>query len=91
MEQRKEGNIDKGWTKVSSNHSARRDGVKWYAEGSENTSREDNISTFFLTSFVDKVRAKDLYEALKVLGDIDQVIIPPKRDKRGNKTGRNVH
>lgn len=36
-------------------------------------------------SFADKLRAKDLYEVLKDTGDIDKVIIPPKRDKRGNK------
>ncbi|KAI5439407.1 hypothetical protein KIW84_024980 [Lathyrus oleraceus] len=29
--------------------------------------------------------AKDLYDVLKDLRDIDKVIIPPKRDKRGNK------
>lgn len=44
-----------------------------------------SISTFFLTSFADKLRAKDLYEVLNDMGDIDKVIIPPKRDKRGNK------
>lgn len=45
------------------------------------------FSTFFLTSFADKVRVKDLYEVPKNLGDIHEFIIPSKRDKRGNKYG----
>lgn len=44
-----------------------------------------SISTFFLTSFADKLTTKDLYDVLKDLRDIDKVIISPKRDKRGNK------
>lgn len=81
----KEGNVDKGRTKVSSYCFSSRDGVKWDTKCSNKRSGEDNTLTFFLTSFDDKVREKDFYEALKVLRDIDEVIIPSKRHKRGNK------
>lgn len=62
-----------------------RNGDKWDAESSKKRRVKSNISTFFLTSFAKKVKEKGLYEVLKDLGDINEVIIPPKRDKRGNK------
>ncbi|CAL5205042.1 unnamed protein product [Lathyrus oleraceus] len=83
----REVNNDEGWTYVSSNRGDIRNGDKWDAECSKRRSAEPIFFTFFLTSFADKVRAKDLYEALKNLGDIHEFIIPSKRNKRGNKYG----
>lgn len=41
----------------------------------------EGLSTFFFTKFDDKWTARDLYIEYKELGDIDEVIIPPKKDK----------
>ncbi|XP_058755462.1 uncharacterized protein LOC131628653 [Vicia villosa] len=47
----------------------------------------NNKTTFFFTSFPEKLGAKQMYEIFQTYGDIDEVIIPNKRDKRGMRYG----
>lgn len=42
---------------------------------------------FFFTSFLDYFSAKDMFEEFQSYGDIDEVVIPSKRDIRGNQYG----
>ncbi|XP_058783008.1 uncharacterized protein LOC131657654 [Vicia villosa] len=44
-------------------------------------------TTFFITEFPEKYGAKDLYNIFKKFGDIDEVILPSRRDKRGKRFG----
>lgn len=46
-----------------------------------------DTTTIFVTEFDDKWRAWDLFFEFKELGDIGEVIIPPKRDRRGRRYG----
>lgn len=42
---------------------------------------------FFVTEFGYKWRANDLFFEFKDLGEIEEVVIPPKRDKYGRRYG----
>lgn len=42
-------------------------------------------SSFYFTSFSDRVKAKELYEIFSEHGEVDEVIIPGKRDKHGKR------
>lgn len=42
-------------------------------------------SSFFFTSFSDKVAAKELYDVFGEHGEVDEVIIPGRRDKYGKR------
>ncbi|KAI5421039.1 hypothetical protein KIW84_044759 [Lathyrus oleraceus] len=42
---------------------------------------------FFFISFLDYFSAKDMFEEFQSYGDIDEVVIPSKRDIRGNQYG----
>ncbi|XP_058750760.1 uncharacterized protein LOC131623755 [Vicia villosa] len=44
-------------------------------------------SSFFVTEFGEKWKAKDLFFEFKVLGEIEEVVIPPRRDKHGRRFG----
>lgn len=45
-----------------------------------------NIS-FFVIEFGEKWKAKDLFFEFKELGEIAEVIIPPRRDRKGRRYG----
>ncbi|XP_058726324.1 uncharacterized protein LOC131597658 [Vicia villosa] len=49
--------------------------------------RSCQVSSFFVTSFPKKYSAKDLYHVFESYGDVDEVIIPSKRNIRGNRYG----
>lgn len=44
-------------------------------------------TTFFFTKIPDEFGSREMYALLKENGDIDEVTIPPKRDKRGKSFG----
>lgn len=44
-------------------------------------------TTIFFTDFPDHLRARDFYQLFKKFDEIDEVVIPPKMDKRGRKYG----
>ncbi|XP_058776839.1 uncharacterized protein LOC131651188 [Vicia villosa] len=44
-------------------------------------------TTYYFTSFPDNMRAKDLFAVFKDFGEIDEVIIPKRRNKKGKKFG----
>ncbi|XP_058759070.1 uncharacterized protein LOC131632317 [Vicia villosa] len=43
--------------------------------------------SFFITEFGDKWKTKDLFFEFKDLREIDEVVIPPKRDRNGRRYG----
>lgn len=53
------------------------------------TKKKDGVrsTSFFVAEFDDKWMAKDLYYDLKDLGEIDEVVIPPRRYRRGRRFG----
>ncbi|MCI11838.1 hypothetical protein A2U01_0032940 [Trifolium medium] len=54
-----------------------------------NFNKDDNksLTTYFFTDFPDNFGAKSLFNAFHNLGDIMEVVIPAKRDKRGRRFG----
>lgn len=45
------------------------------------------VTSFFITEFGENGEAKDLFFELKEFGELDEVVIPPKRDRRGRIYG----
>ncbi|XP_058776600.1 uncharacterized protein LOC131650917 [Vicia villosa] len=45
------------------------------------------ISSFFVTSFPEKYKSRDLYKVFVKYGDIDEMVIPLKKDIRSNIYG----
>ncbi|XP_058732793.1 uncharacterized protein LOC131604365 [Vicia villosa] len=75
--------LGEGWKKLSYRKQV---GAKWDAARS-NKKDNENLSTFFFTEFDEKCKAKDVYEVFMKMGEIDEVFIPSKRDKRGRRYG----
>lgn len=48
---------------------------------------QEGITSFFFTDFDSKWTAKDLFFEFKELGKVDEILIPPKKDWRGQKYG----
>lgn len=46
-----------------------------------------NFTTFFITEFGDKWRVQDLFFELKEFGELEEIVIPPRRDKNGRRYG----
>lgn len=55
--------------------------------GWEKQSSNRNSVSFFFTEFPDDFHAKEMWDVFKKFGDVDEVVIPPKRDKRGKRFG----
>ncbi|XP_058775836.1 uncharacterized protein LOC131650123 [Vicia villosa] len=76
-----------GWQEVrrkgrSANFSSRWDILRNSTEGSKGV-----ITSFFITNFDNRWRARDLFFEFKDLGVVDEIVIPPKKDWRGEKYG----
>ncbi|XP_058759365.1 uncharacterized protein LOC131632637 [Vicia villosa] len=56
-------------------------------EGRRRVNGKDVISSFFVMEFGVRWRARDLLMEFKELGDIEEVVIPPKKDKFGRRYG----
>ncbi|XP_058783228.1 uncharacterized protein LOC131657894 [Vicia villosa] len=74
------------WQKVR--EGGRRE-VKWdiAREGKRMAKGSETSSSFFITEFRDRWRARDLYFEFKELGDIEEVVIPPRKDRFGRRFG----
>ncbi|CAK8534234.1 unnamed protein product [Lathyrus sativus] len=53
--------------------------------GAEN--EKNNISSFFFTEFLEGFKAKNMFEEFKHFGLVKEVVVPPKRDKKGKRYG----
>lgn len=61
---------------------------KWdVAGGGGKKEAGKSVSTFYVTNFGNSWKARDLLFEFKELGDVDEVVIPPRRDKRGSRYG----
>lgn len=68
----------------------RRHGFKeaWdVVNGGKKMANEGMVTSFFSTEFWDKWSAKDLFYELKEFGDLEEVFIPPRRDRRRKRYG----
>lgn len=48
---------------------------------------EESVTSFFITEFGGKWSVKDLLYELKEYGELEEVVIPPRRDRRGRRYG----
>src|SRR4051812_27957641 len=76
-----------GWQEVrrkgrQANFSSRWDILKNSSDDSKGI-----ITSFFITNFDNRWRARDLFFEFKDLGVVDEIVIPPKKDWRGEKYG----
>lgn len=81
--------MEGGWKRVGGKHH-KGYGVKAFwdvANRWRNKGGEAAITSFFITEFRDKWKAQDLLFELKEFGDLEEVVIPPKRDIRGRRYG----
>ncbi|CAK8572844.1 unnamed protein product [Lathyrus sativus] len=78
------GQDGEGWTKVS-HHKQNGKKVRWEVEDRVKGKKAREPTYIFITKFLDRMRAKDLYLLMKDFGDVDGVFIPHKRDRRGKK------
>ncbi|XP_058760917.1 uncharacterized protein LOC131634287 [Vicia villosa] len=60
---------------------------QWDAATTRFGPERSRTTTFFMTEFGEEWRARDLYQKFKEFGDLDEVIIASKRDKRGRRFG----
>lgn len=70
-----------GWKLVEGKHSK---SFKDVVRGKWNVERR-RISSFFFTSFVSNLRAKDLWTIFQDYGEVHEVEIPARRSGRGDK------
>ncbi|XP_058733329.1 uncharacterized protein LOC131604933 [Vicia villosa] len=63
--------------------------VKWdiFPFGGMQVGFEEEISSFYISEFSDRSRAEDIFRLFGCLGDIVEVVIPPKRNKFGRRFG----
>lgn len=75
---------DEGWTKVNHRkYSGFRS--RWDTE-CKLIRKEDKVSTsIFFTEYPEHLGAKYFYKLFEEFSEIDEVVIPPNRDKRGKK------
>src|SRR4051812_27960403 len=61
--------------------------VKWdiFPFGGRQVGLKKEISSFYISEFPDRSREEDLFRLFGCLGDIVEVIIPPKRNKFGKR------
>lgn len=59
----------------------------WTAKRGKDVGEAETLSTFFLTEFSDSFQAKEMFEVFKVFGLVVEVVIPPRRNKKGKQYG----
>src|SRR4051812_31435620 len=75
-----------GWRQVQRRKTGHGGHISWdVAVGEGKRGASTVVSSFFITEFGEGWRASDLLFELKDFGDIVEVVIPAKRDKRGRR------
>src|SRR4051812_48282627 len=75
-----------GWRKVG-RRKGRNSGSGYWDVAGGGAGRLESVSTTFLTEFGEKWKARDLFFELKELGDLEEVVVSPRRDRRGRRFG----
>lgn len=79
---------NRGWRKVIRKKSWRMDEGLWdIAVGSTKRVMGMEVTSFFITEFGDNWKARDLLFEMKELGEVIEVVIPSKMDRRGRMYG----
>lgn len=74
------------WQKVSRKN-GKRFVDKWDIHKNNRGIANNNTTTFFFSDFKDSWRAKYLFFEFKDIGEIEEIVIPIKKDWRGKKYG----
>lgn len=83
----KEVDSSRGWTFVGSKKKIRDKGGRWDFSNQGRSAFSRKISSFYVTSFPEKVCAKELYDIFEQYGEVDEVIIPNRRNKHDHRFG----
>ncbi|XP_058733452.1 uncharacterized protein LOC131605070 [Vicia villosa] len=79
------------WIEVSRRRKVRgNSGKQWDTNRSRfrgETSKTMTTTSFFFSEIPEQYGAREMYDIFKDFGDIDEVIFPPRRDKRGKRFG----
>lgn len=79
------------WCKVERQRWRGRGSERWDVVGGDKGKRKmmEGVSStsFFVTEIGDQWKANNLFFKFKALGEIDEVVIPPRRDNRGRRFG----
>lgn len=59
----------------------------WYARRGKGLGEKETLSSFFFMEFPYSFDAKEMFEVFNEYGLVVEVVIPPRRDKRGKKNG----
>lgn len=62
-------------------------GIMLDATKSERERERRPTSSYYFTSFPEKLQAMDIYKVFKEYGNVDEVVVPSRRNKRGKKFG----
>lgn len=79
-----------GWDRVTRNtseHLRRITGTCWDSFRGKSKVTEDITTYFLFTCFSNSHGAKEMFNIFENYGILDEVVIPPKRDKRDNVYG----
>ncbi|XP_058726994.1 uncharacterized protein LOC131598405 [Vicia villosa] len=76
-----------GWHQVNRKGKHSFSSNKWDIMKNASEGSIGEVTSFFITDFDHKWRARDLFFEFKDLGVVDEIVIPPKRDWRGEKYG----
>ncbi|XP_058768749.1 uncharacterized protein LOC131642531 [Vicia villosa] len=75
------------WVKVNRKGRNAFTSIKWDIFKNPTVGVRGDITLFFITDFEQKWGARDLFFEFKNLGVVDEIVIPPKKDWRGQKYG----
>lgn len=77
---------ENGWRRVVQKPGGKGVAGSWdVAAGGRKMDLDAVVTSFFITEFGDNWKANELFYKLKELGEMNEVVIPPKRDMRGRR------
>src|SRR4051812_23387793 len=77
----------KEWVKVTRKGNNGYTSSRWDIFKNPMEGDRGDITSFFITDFEQKWGARDLFFEMKNFGVVDEIVIPPKKDWRGEKYG----
>lgn len=77
---------DGEWRRVDWNLRSSSMAARWDVASGDRAKASENSTSFYVTEFGERWKAKELYYEFKELGELE-VVIPPRRDRRGRGFG----
>lgn len=76
------------WRRVGKSHCRRCGKEVWdLTNGGKKVCYEGTVTSFFITEFGDNWSVNDLFYELKEYGELEDIVVPPRRDRRGRRYG----